>query len=92
MAHVTRRLRPDGLTQLSPREQHVQRPEWYLAAFSVLLLSWGLFISTAIPPQLVGALLLGGVVGEACFAVRALLERRNPPAEVLVLARTQRRL
>lgn len=88
--HVTRRRRPDGLVELLPRDHRVERPEWYAAGFSVLLMAWGLFVSTAIPAQVVAAVLLGLVAGELCFAIRALLDLRHPPAQVVVLARGQR--
>lgn len=88
--HVTRRRRPDGLVQLLPRDHRVERPEWYMAGFSVLLLAWGLFVSTAIPAQLLLAVLLGLVGGELCLAVRSLLDHRNPPAQVVAFARSAR--
>ncbi len=88
--HVTRRTRPDGLVQLLPRDHRVERPEWYTAGFTVLLVAWGLFVSTAIPAQLVAAVLLGLVGGELCLAVRALLGMRNPRARVVAFARSAR--
>jgi hypothetical protein len=88
--HVTRRRRPDGLVVLLPRDHRVERPEWYTAGFSVLLLAWGLFVSTAIPAQLVAVVLVGLAAGELCFAIRTLLELRNPRAQVVAFARASR--
>ena len=88
--HVTRRRRPDGLTVLLPRDHRVERPEWYTAAFSVLLTAWALFVSTAIPAQVLGAVLLGLVLGELCLAIRTLLELRHPRAQVVLLSRASR--
>ncbi len=88
--HVTRRRRRDGLVELRPRDQRVERPEWYTAGFTVLLLAWGLFVSTAIPPKLLGAVMLGLVLGELCLAIRGLLALRHPRAQVVVFARGMR--
>jgi hypothetical protein len=88
--HVTRRRRPDGLIVLLPRDHRVERPEWYTAGFSVLLTAWALFVSTAIPAQVLGAILLGLVLGELCFAIRTLLDLRNPRADVVFLSRATR--
>lgn len=88
--HVTRRTRQDGLVVLLPRDQRVERPEWYTAGFSVLLLTWGLFISTAIPPALLGAVMLALLAGELCLALRALRDLRHPRAEVVGLAHPRR--
>jgi hypothetical protein len=75
--------------QLLPRDHRVERPEWYMAGFSVLLLAWGLFISTAIPAQLMAAVLVCLIVGELCLAIRTLLELRHPRAQVVAIARTR---
>ncbi len=89
--HVTRRRRPDGLIVLLPRDHRVERPQWYAAGFSVLLTAWALFVSTAIPAQVLLAVLLGLVLGELCLAIRTLLDLRHPPAEVVAFARASRR-
>ncbi len=88
--HVTRRRRADGLTVLLPRDHRIERPQWYAAGYSVLLAAWALFVSTAIPAQVLLAVLLGLVLGELCLAIRTLLDLRNPRAEVLVFARARR--
>lgn len=89
--HVTRRRRRDGLVELRPRDHRVERPEWYTAGFTVLLLAWGLFVSTAIPPQLLAVVLLALVAGELCLAIRSLLALRNPRAQLVGFARASRR-
>lgn len=85
MRHVLTFQRADGVTALRPSERPITRSEWYLAAFTVLLVAGALFVATAMP----GPVLLGFVVaslsGELCFGVRSLGALRNPPAEVVAL-------
>lgn len=90
MSHVVRRLRPDGIVELRPRDVRVERPEWYLGAYTTFLVSGALFISTAVPAQLVAITFLGCLLGEVCFALRALAGLRRPLAEVEVLAPMRR--
>jgi hypothetical protein len=91
MPHVIRRRRPDGITELRPRDEQIQRFEWYLDSFTAFLAATGLFVSTLIPPLLLGWVILGCLLGELCLDVRAYLLLRRPAAPVLVLAPTARR-
>ncbi len=91
MRHVARRRRADGLTELRPIDARLERPGWYLAAFTVILFAGALFVSTAIPASLVATVLGATLGGEVCFAIRDLLDLRRPPAPVVVLARARLR-
>jgi hypothetical protein len=86
MADLIRRRRPDGVTQLFPRDARFGRAEWTMASFTTLLFANVLFLSTAIPIQLVGLVVLAWAAGEACYAIRTLRLMRRPPAEVRELA------
>jgi hypothetical protein len=87
MRHVVRGRRTDGLIELRPRDQRLERPDWYFAAFTVILLATGLFMSAAIPPALLAAVLAAALSGEVCLSLRDLLLLRRPRAEIFVLAR-----
>jgi hypothetical protein len=91
MPHAIRRRRPDGITELRPRDQRIDRSEWYLEAFTAFLLAAGLFVSTMIPPMLLGWVILGCLCGELCLDVRAYLLLRRPLAPVYVLTSSVRR-
>lgn len=90
MSPPVRRLRPDGIVQLLPRHARVERQEWWLLAFTTLLVTGALFISTAIPAHVFGMTILCWLGGEVSFIVVALASLRHPPAEVEVLAQVRR--
>ncbi|BDG02168.1 hypothetical protein [Anaeromyxobacter oryzae] len=91
MRNVVRRRRADGITELRPIDERLERPGWYLGAFTVLLFACALFVSTAIPPTLLAAVIAAALSGELCMTCRDLLDHRRPPAQIVVLARARAR-
>lgn len=90
MGPIVRQLRPDGIVELLPRHGRVERREWSFVAFTTLLVTGALFISTAIPAHVFGMTILCWMGGEASLAIVAIASLRHPPAEVRVLAQARR--
>lgn len=91
MRHVLTLHRADGLTELRPTDRRLTRSEWYLGAFTVLLVAGALFVATALPAQVMLAFLVAVASGELCFALRSLGALRQPPAEVVTLRQARGR-
>ena len=82
-----RHRRHDGLPAIVPSGEHLDRAERTLIMFTVALVTHGLYLSAAIPFQLLVLVLASWAGGEFALAFRALLSLRHPRAEVRELTR-----
>ena len=84
---VTIRCRADGITEVTPKVAPLARNERIVVIGTVLLVTGGFFISGAIPAKVAAALAASSLAGEVVLAIKALLLRRRPKAQVVEVAR-----
>jgi hypothetical protein len=88
MSDVTVRLRrSEGLVEVVPTSAPLDRPDRWLAMFTVCFAATGLFVGGALPPQAVAVTLACCIAGELGVMARSLALLRRPPAEVHELPR-----
>ena len=87
MHDVTIRCRADGITELTPKLAPLAPVYRVMVIGTVLLITGGFFLSGAVPPM-VAALLAGScLAGDLVLALRSLLLRLRPQAQVVEVAR-----
>lgn len=85
---VTIRNRRDGVVELAPKHPPLDLVHRLLLAGTVFLASLSLFVSGAMPPEVLLAIAVSCFAGEVVLGVRALVLRMlHPAAQILELAR-----
>jgi len=83
MHDVSIRNRKDGIVELVPRLAPVERTDRLLVIVTVLLVAAGLFVSGAMPAEVLAAVAASCVAGEVVLGVKALaLALFRPAAQV----------
>jgi len=92
MRHVWIRIRPDGVTELSPELAPLERDDRRVVTFTLMIVTLGFFMAGFIPPAVVPTVAISCLAGEMILGAKALvLAVLRPPAEVLEVARWQGR-
>jgi hypothetical protein len=88
MAGVTIRSRKDGVVELTPKHAYADGPDRLVVVGTVLIAAASLFVSGLMPAEVLAAIAVSCLAGEAVLGVRALgLALLRPAADVLDAAR-----
>jgi hypothetical protein len=88
---VVVRSRDDGVTELSPKLSPLQIDERWMIITTVVIASWGFFLSGKMPAPVLALVLTACLVGDIAIGAKAvLLAVLRKPAQVIQVARFDR--
>jgi hypothetical protein len=84
--------RRDGLTELTPKLAPMQLDERWMIITTVVIASWGFFLTGTMPAPVLALVLTACLVGDIGLGAKAvLLALLRPPAKVIPVPRFERR-